>query len=51
MTTYKMHAANYKSLLVIGEDSFSCDWKDRLVSVNYRAAGKHEGELVSLEVR
>jgi tetratricopeptide (TPR) repeat protein len=51
MTTYKMHAADYKSLLVIGEDSFSCDWKDRLVSVNYRAAGKHEGELVSLEVR
>jgi hypothetical protein len=34
---------------VIGEDQFSCDWKNRLVSVNYRVAGKNEGELVSLE--
>ena len=50
MTTYKMHASDYKSLLVIGEDQFSCDWKNRLVSVNYRAVGKHEGELVSIEV-
>jgi tetratricopeptide (TPR) repeat protein len=51
MTTYKMHAADYKSLLVIGEDRFSCDWKNRLVSVNYRAVGKQEGELVSIEVK
>jgi tetratricopeptide (TPR) repeat protein len=50
MTTYKMHASDYKSLLVIGEDQFSCDWKNRLASVNYRAVGKHEGELVSVEV-
>ena len=50
MTTYKMHAADYKSLLVIGEDQFSCEWKNRVVSVNYRAVGKHEGELVSIEV-
>ncbi len=51
MTTYKMHASDYKSLLVIGEDQFSCEWKNRLVSVNYRAVGKNEGELVSIEVR
>lgn len=51
MSTYKLHAADYKSLLVIGEEQFSCDWTNRLVSVNYRAAGKHEGELVSIEVR
>jgi len=49
MTTYKLHASDYKSLLVIGEDQFSCDWKNRLVSVNYRAVGKNEGELVSIE--
>ena len=49
MTTYKLHASDYKSLLVIGEDQFSCDWKNRLVSVNYRALGKNEGELVSVE--
>ena len=51
MTTYKMHTADYKSLLMIGEDQFSCEWKNRLVSVNYRAVGKNKGELVSLEVR
>jgi hypothetical protein len=51
MTTYKMHTSNYKSLVVMGEDQFSCDWANRLVSVNYRAGGKHEGELVSIEVR
>ena len=51
MTTYKLHASDYKSLLVIGEDQFSCEWKNRLVSVNYRAVGKSGGELVSIEVR
>jgi hypothetical protein len=51
MTTYKMHASDFKSLLVIGEDQFSCEWKNRLVSVNYRAVGKNQGELVSIEVR
>src|SRR4030088_874025 len=50
MTTYKLHASNYKSLQMIGEDQFSCEWKNRLVSVNYRADGKNEGELVSVEV-
>jgi len=51
MTSYTMHASDYKTLLVIGEDQFSCDWKNRPVSVNYRATGKHAGEVVSLELR
>jgi tetratricopeptide (TPR) repeat protein len=51
MTTYKMHASDYKSLVVIGQDQFSCEWKNLLVSVNYRAVGKNGGELVSIEVR
>jgi hypothetical protein len=51
MTTYKFHTSDYKSLVVIGEDQFSCAWTNRLVSVNYRAAGEHDGEIVSLEVR
>jgi len=51
MTTYKMHASDFKTLLVVGEDQFSCEWKNRLVSVNYRAIGKNQGELVSIEVR
>ena len=51
MTTYKMHASDFKSLPVIGEDRFSCEWQNRLVSVNYRAIGKSQGELVSIEFR
>jgi len=51
MTTYTMHASDYKTLLVIGEDQFSCEWANRPVSVNYRAMGKREGEVVSIELR
>ena len=51
MKTYKLHTADFKSLLVIGEENFSCDWKNRIVAVNYRPVGKNEGELVSLEVQ
>ncbi len=51
MTTYALHASDYKSLLVIGENQFSCEWANRLVSINYRAKGKTGGELVSIELR
>jgi tetratricopeptide (TPR) repeat protein len=51
MKTYKMHASDYKSLLVIGEDQFSCAWKNRMAAVNYRPVGKDGGELVSVEVQ
>jgi tetratricopeptide (TPR) repeat protein len=50
MTSYTMHVSDYKTLVVVGEDQFSCDWKNRPVSVNYRATGKREGEVVSIEV-
>ncbi len=50
MTTYTLHAADYKTVLVIGRDQFSCDWKNLPVAVNFRATGKHEGDVVSLEV-
>jgi tetratricopeptide (TPR) repeat protein len=51
MTTYTMHSSDFKTLLVIGEDQFSCEWKNRPVSVNYRATGKNAGEVVSIELR
>jgi len=51
MTSYTMHTSNYKTLLVIGEDQFSCEWKNRPVSLNYRATGKNAGEVVSIEFR
>jgi tetratricopeptide (TPR) repeat protein len=47
----KLRAPDYKSLLLIGADDFSCDWRDRAVTVNYRPGGLSDGDLVSLEVR
>jgi hypothetical protein len=51
MKTYRLHSSDYKSILVIGEDQFSCEWRNRIVSVNYRAVGSNGGELVSVEVQ
>jgi Flp pilus assembly protein TadD len=50
-TVLKLRAADYKSLLLIGADEFSCDWRDRPVTVNYKPGGLSDGDLVSLEVR
>jgi tetratricopeptide (TPR) repeat protein len=47
----KLHTADYKSLVVIGADEFSCEWRNRPASINYKASGKAEGDLVSLEVQ
>ena len=49
--TLRLRAADYKSLLLIGADDFSCDWRDRQVTVNYKPGGAKDGDLVSLEVR
>ncbi len=46
----KLRTSDYKSLVLIGADQFSCDWKDQKASVNYKSSGKSEGELVSLEI-
>jgi hypothetical protein len=48
--TLKLRTDNYKSLLLIGADEFSCMWRNRGVVVNYKAGGKADGDLVSLEV-
>ncbi len=47
----KLRTADYKSLLLIGADSFSCDWSNRRVSVNYKPGGMADGDVVSVEVR
>ncbi len=47
----KLRTPDYKSLLLIGADAFSCEWNDRAVSVNYKAGGMSDGDLVSVEVR
>ncbi len=47
----KLRTADYKSLPLIGADAFSCAWNNRAVSVNYKAGGMVDGDLVSVEVR
>jgi len=47
----KLRAVDFKSLLLIGADEFSCTWRDRQVTVNYKPGGLSDGDLVSLEVR
>jgi hypothetical protein len=49
--TFKLRTDNYKSLLMVGADEFSCEWTDRPVVVNYKAGGKADGDLVSVEVQ
>ena len=50
-TTLKLYAPDYKSLVLIGADGFSCDWRDRQVTVNYKPRGSSGGEVISLEMR
>jgi tetratricopeptide (TPR) repeat protein len=45
----KFRTPDYKSMAVIGAD-FSCAWKAIPVNLNYRAGGKMDGDLVSIEV-
>ncbi len=49
--TLKLRASDYKSLLLIGADDFSCTWRDRQVTANYKPRGSSDGDLVSLEMR
>jgi tetratricopeptide (TPR) repeat protein len=49
--TMKLRTENYKSLLLVGADEFSCDWTERAVIVNYKAGGRVDGDLVSVEVQ
>jgi hypothetical protein len=49
--TLKLRAADYNSVAVIGGSKFSCKWKDIPANMNYRAGGKLDGDLVSVEVR
>ncbi len=47
---FKLRSADTARLPVIGAPSFSCDWTDRNVSVNYVPGDLNNGELLSLEL-
>jgi tetratricopeptide (TPR) repeat protein len=46
----KFRTPDYKSVAVIGAHDFSCSWKGIAVNLNYRAGGKMDGDLVSIEI-
>ncbi len=48
--TLKLRSENYKALVLVGADEFSCEWRNQAASVNYKANGTSGGDLVSLEV-
>lgn len=50
-TVLKLRTPDYKSLLLMGADTFSCAWSNRPVSVNYKPGGATDGDLLSVEVR
>ncbi|MGA9813700.1 MAG: hypothetical protein WBQ64_13020 [Terriglobales bacterium] len=49
--TMRLRTEDYKSLLLVGADEFSCEWAERGVIANYKAGGKADGDLVSVEVQ
>jgi tetratricopeptide (TPR) repeat protein len=49
-STLKLRARDYKSLLLIGSDEFSCAWHGRRIAANYKPGGLADGDLVSLEL-
>jgi len=48
--TWKLRTADRNKLVLMGADTFSCDWSNRNAGVNYRPSGNATGELVSLEI-
>jgi hypothetical protein len=48
--TLKLHTFDYKSVAVVGTDQFSCDWRDQRASINYKASGTAQGDIVSVEI-
>ncbi|MGD0470441.1 MAG: tetratricopeptide repeat protein [Terriglobales bacterium] len=47
----KMHIGDSKHVILIGADEFSCDWKNKSVSLNYRERQDGDGDVVSLEMQ
>jgi len=47
----KLRTEDYKKLLIMSSDQFSCGWRDRKILVNYKPGGKNDGDLVTLELQ
>jgi Flp pilus assembly protein TadD len=49
--TMTLRTDDYKSLVVLGADQFSCTWTNRSVEINYKPGGQSDGDIVSLELK
>ena len=49
--TLKLRTADFKSLLLIGADDFSCEWRDVSITANYKTSSAGPADLISLELR
>jgi hypothetical protein len=47
----KLHIRDSAHVILLGADTFSCDWKGKSVAVNYREGSDGDGEVVSLEIQ
>ncbi len=47
----KIRVADRNSLVLIGADKFSCEWKNRQVGVNYRPSAEVDGQAITLELQ
>jgi hypothetical protein len=34
----------------VGTEQFSCDWRNQHASINYKASGATQGDVVSVEI-
>jgi hypothetical protein len=48
---WSLRVPDRRKLVLLGADSFSCQWRDKQVLINYRLAGNRLGEAVSLELK
>ena len=49
--TLQLTARDYKKMVLIGADAFSCSWANLPVAVNFRESSPTTGDLVSLELQ
>ena len=47
----KLYVGDSRHLVLFGADSFSCDWKNKNVAVNYRERQDGGADVVSLEIQ
>jgi Tfp pilus assembly protein PilF len=49
--SWKMKVNDSHHVLVLGADTFSCDWSKQKVAMNYRETGEATGSVVSIEIQ